>query len=138
MGGAAQRPTYRAVAGHLKLAYSQFEELETFAKFGTRLDDATRKTIDHGERIRACLKQPESQPLSMVQQICVLLALTSGLFDEVPLERMTEAQSALQTAAKNIPADVATRFTNADKLSDAGKKTVLDMATQALAAFHAP
>ena len=52
--------------------YSQFEELETFAKFGTRLDAATRKTIDHGERIRACLKQPESQPLSMVQQICVL------------------------------------------------------------------
>ncbi len=52
VGGQAQLPAYRAVAGHLKLAYSQFEELESFAKFGTRLDDATRKIIDHGQRIR--------------------------------------------------------------------------------------
>jgi F-type H+/Na+-transporting ATPase subunit alpha len=67
--------------GHLKLAYSQFEELETFAKFGTRLDESTRKIIDHGQRIRACLKQAESKPVSMVEQITVLLALTAGLFD---------------------------------------------------------
>jgi F-type H+-transporting ATPase subunit alpha len=58
VGGAAQRAAYRSSRGqHLKLAYSQFEELEGFAKFGTRLDDATRKIIDHGQRIRACLKQ---------------------------------------------------------------------------------
>ena len=88
VGGAAQRPAYRSVAGHLKLAYSQFEELESFAKFGTRLDESTQKTIDHGERIRACLKQPESKPLSMSQQICVLLALTTGHFEQVPLEKM--------------------------------------------------
>ena len=107
VGGAAQRAAYRAVAGNLKLAYSQFEELETFAKFGTRLDEATRKTIDHGQRIRACLKQPESQPVSMVEQITVLLALTAGLFDPVPLEKMNDAEQALQKAATEIPADVA-------------------------------
>jgi len=56
VGGA--RAAYRAVAGSLKLAYSQFEELEAFAKFGTRLDDSTQKTIDHGQRIRACLNNP--------------------------------------------------------------------------------
>ncbi len=100
VGGAAQRAAYRTIAGHLKLAYSQFEELETFAKFGTRLDDSTRKAIDHGERIRACLKQPESQPLSMIEQITVLLALTAGLFDPVPLEKAKEAQKALQ---KSVP-----------------------------------
>ena len=96
VGGAAQRAAYRSIAGNIKLAYSQFEELEGFAKFGTRLDDATRKTIDHGQRIRACLKQSESQPVSMVEQICVLLALTAGLFDPVPLNKMVEAQQALQ------------------------------------------
>jgi len=79
VGGAAQRAVYRGIAGNLKLAYAQFEELETFAKFGTRLDEATRKIIDHGQRIRACLKQPESEPLSMREQIAVLLALTAGL-----------------------------------------------------------
>jgi F-type H+-transporting ATPase subunit alpha len=61
VGGEAQRPAYRAVAGPLKLAYSQFEELESFARFGTHLDEATARAIDHGRRIRECLKQPESQ-----------------------------------------------------------------------------
>ena len=121
---------------HLKLAYSQFEELETFAKFGTRLDESTRKIIDHGQRIRACLKQPESQPVSMVEQISVLLALTAGLFDPVPLEKVKDAERALQKAAAEIPADVAGRLTSADKLSDADRKAVLDVATRALAPFQ--
>ena len=136
VGGAAQRAVYRGIAGHLKLAYAQFEELETFAKFGTRLDEATRKIIDHGQRIRACLKQPESQPLSMREQIAVLLALTAGLFDPVPLEKMTAAEGTLRKAAADIPADVAERFTSADKLSDADRKAVLDVATRALASFE--
>ncbi len=138
VGGAAQRPAYRAVAGHLKLAYSQFEELESFAKFGTHLDDATRKTIDHGQRIRMCLKQPESNPWSMTEQICVLLALTEGLFDPVPLEKVKDAQRALQKAATEIPADIAGRFATAEKLSDADRKAVLDIATRTLAPFLPP
>jgi F-type H+-transporting ATPase subunit alpha len=135
VGGAAQLAAYRSIAGNIKLAYSQFEELEGFAKFGTRLDDATRKTIDHGQRIRACLKQAESQPVSMEEQICVLLALTAGLFDPVPLEKMMEAQQALQKAAAQIPADVVGRLTSADQLSDEDRKAILDVSTQALASF---
>ena len=69
VGGKAQRAAYRAVAGDLKLAYSQFEELETFARFGARLDENTRRIIEHGRRIRACLKQPEFAPLSVPAQI---------------------------------------------------------------------
>jgi F-type H+/Na+-transporting ATPase subunit alpha len=136
VGGAAQRAAYRAVAGHLKLAYSQFEELEAFAKFGTRLDESTRKIIDHGQRIRACLKQPESQPVSMIEQITVLLALTAALFDLVPLEKVSEAQKALHKVAGDIPADIAGRLTSADKLSDADRKAILDIATRALASFQ--
>ncbi len=135
VGGAAQRAAYRSVAGNIKLAYSQFEELEGFAKFGTRLDDATRKTIDHGKRIRACLKQSESQPVSMEEQICVLLALTANLFDPVPLDKMNDAQQALQKAAAQIPAEIVERLTSADKLSDADRKSILDVAQRAVAAF---
>jgi F-type H+/Na+-transporting ATPase subunit alpha len=69
VGGKAQRAAYRAVAGDLKLAYAQFEELETFARFGARLDDATRQNLEHGRRIRACLKQPEFAPVSVPAQI---------------------------------------------------------------------
>jgi F-type H+-transporting ATPase subunit alpha len=134
VGGEAQRPAYRSVAGNLKLAYSQFEELESFAKFGTRLDESTRKVIDHGQRIRACLKQPESQPVSMVEQIVVLLALSAGLFDPLSLDKAGEAELALRKATADIAADVTGRLST-DKLSDADKKTILDAATRALAPF---
>ena len=136
VGGQAQLAAYRAVAGDLKLAYAQFEELETFARFGARLDDDTRKSIDHGQRIRACLKQPESSPVSVPAQITVLLALTAGLFDGVPLDQMTNAEDAVQKAAAEIPAEVCARFETADKLSEEDRNTVIEIARKALAPFE--
>src|SRR6202522_4340120 len=138
VGGAAQRAAYRAVAGNLKLAYSQFEELESFAKFGTRLDESTRKIIDHGQRIRSCLKQGNSQPVSTINQIIVLLALAEGLFDSVSLEKMPAAERGLQNAAPNIPADVAGRLTSSEKLSDDDRKAILQVAIKALESFQTP
>jgi F-type H+-transporting ATPase subunit alpha len=136
VGGQAQRAAYRAVAGDLKLAYAQFEELETFSRFGARLDEDTRKTIDHGRRIRACLKQPEFAPVSVPAQIAVLLGLTAGLFDGVPLAQMTEAEGALREAAKGIPAEVSARLDTADKLSDEDRQAIIEMARKALARFQ--
>ncbi len=135
VGGAAQRAAYRAVAGGLKLAYSQFEELESFAKFGTRLDEATRKTIDHGERIRACLKQVESEPVSMADQIVILLALAAGLFDPVPLEKVSAAEQTLRAAASDFAKEIGGRFESNEKLNDADRKTILDLATRTLKTF---
>ena len=136
VGGAAQRASYRAVAGSLKLAYSQFEELETFAKFGTRLDESTRKIIDHGQRIRACLKQPESQPSSLTEQITVLLALTEHLFDPIPLDRVPDAEEALRKAGTEISNDIVGRLSSTDKLSDDDRKALLAIASRALASFR--
>ena len=136
VGGKAQRAAYRAVAGDLKLAYAQFEELETFARFGARLDENTRKIIEHGRRIRACLKQQEAEPVSVPAQIAVLLALTATLFDPVPLDRMAEAEHAVEMAAATIPADVCARFESADKLSDEDRKVIVEIARQALIPFQ--
>lgn len=135
VGGKAQRAVYRAVAGDLKLAYAQFEELETFARFGARLDVNTHKIIEHGRRIRACLKQPEFAPVSVAAQIAVLLALTAELFDGVPLDRMTNAEKAVSEAAEGIPPEVCARFETADKLSDEDRKAIIEIATQALEGF---
>ncbi|MDO8208233.1 MAG: alternate F1F0 ATPase, F1 subunit alpha [Gallionella sp.] len=136
VGGKAQLAAYRAVAGDLKLAYAQFEELETFARFGTRLDENTRKIIEHGQRIRACLKQPEFTPVAVPGQIAVLLALTGGLFDSVPLERMTDAETALRHAAAELPEQLVLRFGTADKLSDSDREAVLNFARETLASFQ--
>jgi F-type H+/Na+-transporting ATPase subunit alpha len=136
VGGAAQWAVYRAVAGDLKLAYAQFEELETFARFGARLDDDTRKIIEHGRRIRACLMQPEFAPVDVPAQITVLLALTANLFDRVPLDQMTNAGRAVREAATTIPAEVSARFETAAKLNDEDKKTIVEIARKALAPFQ--
>jgi len=135
VGGKAQRATYRAVAGDLKLGYAQFEELETFARFGARLDEDTRKIIEHGRRIRACLKQPEFAPVSVPAQIAILLALIAGLFDPVPLDQMADAERAVQEAAANIPAEVCARLDADAKLSDEDRQTIVDVAQKALASF---
>ncbi len=136
VGGKAQRGAYRAVAGDLKLAYAQFEELETFARFGARVDDDTRAIIAHGDRIRACLKQAALAPVSMPEQITILLALTAKLFDAIPLDRMTDAEGAVQQAASKIPADVAARLETADTLVDADRATITEIARQALVPFQ--
>jgi F-type H+-transporting ATPase subunit alpha len=135
VGGKAQRAAYRAVAGDIKLGYAQFEELETFSRFGARLDEDTRKIIEHGRRIRACLKQPEFSPVSVPAQIAVLLALTAEFFDSVPLEKMTDAEHALHEAAENIPAEVCKRLNTADKLSDEDRKTIIEIARKTLEKF---
>ena len=135
VGGKAQRAAYRAVAGDLKLAYAQFEELETFARFGARLDDDTLEIIAHGRRIRACLKQAQFSPISVAEQIATLLALTAELFDPIALDRMPDAERAVREAAANIPADVVERFESADKLSDEDRQAITEIARQALLAF---
>jgi F-type H+-transporting ATPase subunit alpha len=136
VGGKAQRAAYRAVAGDLKLAYAQFEELENFARFGARLDETTTKIVEHGRRIRACLKQPESAPVSVVEQITVLLALTAGLFDSVPLDQMANAQRAVRSAATDIAADVNARFNRSDKLSAEDRQAIVQIAGTALKSFQ--
>jgi F-type H+-transporting ATPase subunit alpha len=136
VGGQAQLAAYRAVAGDLKLAYAQFEELETFSRFGARLDEGTRKTIEHGRRIRACLKQPEFAPVPVPAQIALLLALTAELFDRVPLEQMNDAVRALGDATKDIPAEVCGRLNTAAKLSPEDRDAIVAVARQALARFQ--
>jgi F-type H+-transporting ATPase subunit alpha len=136
VGGKAQRPAYRAVAGDLKLAYAQFEELETFSRFGARLDEDTRMTIEHGKRIRACLKQPEFSPVSVPAQIAVLLALSASLFDQIPLAQMPDAEQALREAVAGLPAEMRERLQSTETLSDADREAILKMAGAALSSFQ--
>ena len=136
VGGQAQRAAYRAVAGDIKLAYAQFSELESFAKFGTRLDDHTRQVIDHGRRIRAILKQPELEPATIDEQIVILVALTAGLLDTVPLGDVRKAEQALRKAVGAIPGEIRVRFSSNEKLSDDDRKAILQVVDGAIAPFR--
>lgn len=137
VGGKAQRPAYRVAAGDLKLAYAQFEELETFSRFGARLDEDSRQIIEHGRRIRACLKQAEFSPLSVPGQILILLALADRLFANIPLERMGEAEHALRMATSKLSSDICQRLNSSEKLSEESRDVILKIAHNALTHLQA-
>lgn len=136
VGGKAQHASYRAVAGDLKLAYAQFEELETFARFGAHMDESTRKSIEHGRRIRASLKQPEYAPVPVSEQILTLLALTENLFDRVPLDRMIEAELAVRSVSERISADIRAQLKGDSALDDKSRKILIEIISETLADFQ--
>lgn len=81
VGGDAQLPAYKSVVGPLKLFYAQFEELESFTKFGTQLDKETQQRIVRGQAVRRILEQRQFSLFSAAEQIAVFAATNAGLFD---------------------------------------------------------
>ena len=88
VGGSAQIKSMKKVAGTLKLDQAQFRELEAFAKFGSDLDAATKRTIDRGRRNQEILKQPQYSPVSVEEQVAIIYASTKGFLDKVPEEKV--------------------------------------------------
>jgi len=137
VGGKTQYPAYRSVAGDLRLSYSQFEELETFARFATRLDEDTRATIEHGRRVREILKQAEHRPLRASEQMVALKAVNEGLFDALPVDRVEEAERAVQARVLAVLPGLCEQMEAGAKLGEAQWQQVLDEAGAALSALRA-
>jgi len=95
VGGEAQSDAMREVAGELRLELSQYEEVRRFARFGAEVDQATRRQIEHGRRLRAALKQPIHQPLTLSSQIVMLLAATEGVLDQIPVDDVPSFENGL-------------------------------------------
>ena len=100
IGAKTQIPAYRSVTSALKLTYSQFEELESFSSFGTRLDESTQRSLERGQRIRLVLNQPQHQPIPVVEQIAVLMSTMEGLLDKVELDKIAEAEKIIRNLAR--------------------------------------
>ncbi|MDB9361563.1 alternate F1F0 ATPase, F1 subunit alpha [Nodularia spumigena CS-588/02] len=133
VGGKTQLPAYSAVAGDLRLSYSQFQEVEVFARFGTQLDEETRQTLERGRRVREILKQPQYQPLPVAEQIAVLLAVTEGIFDDIPLDKIEEAARAVRQQVTEQLSEVSGRIQAGEKLSDEDRNALLSVAQEATA-----
>jgi F-type H+-transporting ATPase subunit alpha len=93
VGGAAQTPAMKKVAGGLRINLAQFRELEAFAQFGSDLDEATQQSLSRGARLVELLKQGQYVPMSNAAQIVALFAGTAGLIDSVELDRVTEFEA---------------------------------------------
>jgi F-type H+-transporting ATPase subunit alpha len=103
VGAKAQLPAYRAISGKLKLAYAQYEELEQFARFGTRMDPETRRKLEHGQRVRQLLRQKQYHTLRPAKQIAMLIAVTEGLLDHLPVDEVLDAGAVIRHAVDDLP-----------------------------------
>ncbi len=104
VGGKTQLAAYRAVAGDLRLSYSQFEELEAFSRFGTRLDEKTKQKLARGRRVREILKQSQHMPMPVAEQIAALVAVNRGVLDNVAVDDVLQVEKAVrQRVTEELP-----------------------------------
>jgi F-type H+-transporting ATPase subunit alpha len=134
VGGKTQLKAYRAVSGDLRLSYAQFEELESFSRFGTRLEDSTRLTLERGQRVREMLKQKQYAPMPAAVQIAVMLSVTSGLLDAVPLAKIAVAEQAIAQAVSTQLADLCLQIETGAELTDTDREDLLKTAKTSISA----
>jgi F-type H+-transporting ATPase subunit alpha len=105
VGGNAQIKSMKKVAGTLKLDQAQFRELEAFAKFGSDLDASTKLTIERGRRNQEMLKQAQYSPVAVEQQVAIIYACTTGLIDNVPVNKVKEFEKEFLSILSSVYKD---------------------------------
>jgi F-type H+-transporting ATPase subunit alpha len=129
VGGSAQTKAVKSVAGNLRLSLAQFRELAAFAQFSTDLDAETKQRIERGQRLTELLKQSQFSPLSVWQQTASLLAANEGAFDEVPVDQIKHAQTALLNSLQVSHKPAMTSLNKGDKPDDKTKDLIIKVAT---------
>jgi F-type H+/Na+-transporting ATPase subunit alpha len=117
VGGAAQRPAMKKVSGTVRLELAQFRELEAFAQFGSDLDKASQQQIARGQRVVEILKQAQYQPLPVELQVASVVAVTSGVLDELPVVDVSRFESELHTFLQDRHSGMLRQLAT-EKLSD--------------------
>jgi F-type H+-transporting ATPase subunit alpha len=136
VGGKTQLPAYRQVAGNLRLSYSQFEELEAFSRFATRLDDSTRHTLDRGYRVREIFKQSQYEPVPVAEQIAAFVAVNEGLFDPLPLDQVKAAEQAVRRRVRRRLGDLAEKIQAGEQLSEEDRSRLTEDARDAVRPYR--
>ena len=106
VGGSAQIKAMKKVSGSLKLEYSQYRELQAFSQFGSDLDADTKSRLAKGERIVAVLKQPQSAPLTVENQIIIIYAVINNYLKDIDVERVSEFETELFAHIASNNADI--------------------------------
>jgi F-type H+-transporting ATPase subunit alpha len=118
VGGKAQVPAMKKVAGGLRLDLAAFRELEAFAQLGTDLDKATQLQLDRGYRMVELLKQPQYQPMNVVDQVMSIYAGTEGFLDDVPIKEVPRFEAEFLRFMREEKAEVWRAFDREKKLTD--------------------
>ncbi len=125
VGGKAQPPALLTASASLRLDYAQFLELEIFTRFGAMVDERTRRTIERGRRIRAALEQPPYAPWPLAIEVALLLGISSGSIDSVPLEAMNSFKTQLRPWLEARLPTVIERLNTGVQLADDDRAALL-------------
>ena len=117
VGGDAQIKAMKKVAGNLKLLYSQYRELQSFAQFGSDLDADTKARLALGERIVAVLKQGRNAPVDVAHQVCILYAVVNGYLNDVAVSSIAEYEAGLYAYVNDRAWDVLENIRTTGQLS---------------------
>ena len=118
VGGNAQIKAMKKVAGTLKLAYSQFRELQAFSQFGSDLDADTKKRLEQGARIVEVLKQPQNSPIPVEKQVIIIYAVVSGALLDIPANQISEFEKELFSFVDSVYSDIPESIRTTGKLED--------------------
>ena len=135
VGGDAQIKAMKKVAGSLKLLYSQYRELQSFAQFGSDLDADTKSRLALGERIVAVLKQKNNAPKEVAQQVCILYAVTHGYLNGIDVEKIPEFEKLLETHMENNYRSVLEAIRTTGKLETSTENTLKGALDELVAQF---
>ena len=138
VGGKAQIPAMKKVAGGLRLDLAAFRELEAFAQLGTELDKATQSQLDRGYRMVELLKQPQYQPLDVVDQVMSIYAGSEGYLDEVPIKQVSAWEDQFLSFIRERKPEVRAMLAKERKLSDGVVAAMKDALTEFKKAYRAP
>jgi F-type H+-transporting ATPase subunit alpha len=119
VGGAAQTKSMKQLAGSVRLELSQFRELQAFTQFGSDLDEDTLKRLERGKRIAEILKQPQYQPYDELSEILSIFAVTSGLFDNIDVDKVAEVERSLTHYIKKTYPETVKKLSVNAKIDDA-------------------
>ena len=136
VGGDAQIKAMKKVAGSLKLLYSQYRELQSFAQFGSDLDADTKSRLALGERIVAVLKQKNNAPKEVAHQVCILYAVTHGYLKDITIDRIPEFELRLQEHMETRHFDVLDAIRATGKLEKDTASALQQAITALLAEFQ--
>lgn len=134
VGGNAQIKAMKKVAGTVKLAYAQYRELQSFAQFGSDLDKDTRERLEKGERIVEVLKQPESSPIDVENQIMIIYAVNNNYLKDIEVEDISEFETEffnyMKEAYPEVGKDIATSKNISDETEEKLKAAIEEFKTK--------
>ena len=135
IGGKAQLKAFKQIAGKIGIEYSQFEELEMFSRFATKLDDETQKIIDRGNLIREVLKQAKYNTISIEGQIAIFICINNNILDNIDLDKINEVEKDIVQLMENHFGDLVKTIRSNNELSEGQINRFIEKAKETVAKY---